>query len=109
MNFQTWFNPLALGYFTLGDNRYGGYPGYNTLYNVEEFNYRSYGYHNTMTVLGWILGIALIFLAVYLSWNCTYKESLGVRILYALVAGIFDYIYLIYYFIYRVLLGNKCY
>ena len=59
--------------------------------------------------LAWVFHIALWVFAVFLSWQCTSGEpSTFIRVLWALLAAIFSYIYLIYYFIYRVLMGNTC-
>jgi hypothetical protein len=61
------------------------------------------------SILGWIVQLSIIALAVYLSWNCTASEkNIVIRVLYALVAGIFAFFYLIYYLIYRVIMGAKC-
>ena len=56
------------------------------------------------------LVIYLLFscIAGYLSWQCNKFESTGIRIIYAILSYMFSGLYLIYYFIYRFLFGNKC-
>ena len=46
--------------------------------------------------------------AMYLAYDCNKCESMGMRIFYTVVAGLFSGLYLLYYLIVRVFLGNKC-
>lgn len=68
------------------------------------------GANSPLSVYIWYLIHLLIsVLAVYLSWECTISEgSKVVRVLYAVIAFLFSYIYIIYYVIYRLLMDNKC-
>lgn len=51
----------------------------------------------------WVkIASALIFaLAAYLSWSCNVTEPLFLRVVYAGFAGIFGWVYLVYYFFVR--------
>jgi len=53
---------------------------------------------------------SLIFMAFagYLSWQCNVSEAMPLRIIYTLLAAIFNGFYLTYYFIYRYLMKNPC-
>lgn len=52
--------------------------------------------------------IILGLIAGYLSWKCSAKSDILLRMLYTGVAVVFNEIYIIYYTIYRVAMGNKC-
>lgn len=58
--------------------------------------------------LSYIFHIILFVAAIYLSWKCNINSGTVARVLWAALAGIFNIIYLIYYLIYRVLMGAKC-
>jgi uncharacterized membrane-anchored protein len=56
-----------------------------------------------------ILSVIIFIIALIVSWDCN-KEVTGVlKYLYLLIAGMFNSLYLVFYFIYRIILGNKCY
>lgn len=56
-----------------------------------------------------IIKITISLIALCLSWNCTYEENIVVRIILGLVAFLFSELYIVYYTVYRVFMGNKCY
>ena len=58
--------------------------------------------------LAYAVQLIIFIAAIYLAWSCNVGESMIMRIVYTVLAAIFSVIYLIYYFIYRVLMGNKC-
>lgn len=58
--------------------------------------------------LAYAVQLIIFIAAIYLAWGCNAGESTIMRIVYTILASIFSVIYLIYYFIYRVLMGNKC-
>jgi hypothetical protein len=60
------------------------------------------------TVIAYVITIALMALAGYLCWECNMGEKLPLRIIYTVFAVIFNWIYLIYYFIYHRLMKNDC-
>ena len=51
--------------------------------------------------------LAIGICAAYLAYECNANESMGMRILITVVAFLFSNIYIIYYFIRYVLLGDK--
>ena len=63
---------------------------------------------NVYVYVGYLLNIAISCFCVYLSWKCSVKDSMPARILLAIVAFLFGYLYLIYYGIYHTLLKNAC-
>jgi hypothetical protein len=65
--------------------------------------------HNSLMVVGGILRVILMILVGVIAWRCNIQESLIIRILITLFASIFCELYLVFYTIYRVILGNSCY
>jgi hypothetical protein len=59
-------------------------------------------------LLSFMATIAFMLLAGYLCWTCNIKTDMPLRIIFTILAVIFNGFYLIYYFIYRYLMGNKC-
>lgn len=55
-----------------------------------------------------IVQIGMLFFAGYLAWKCNAGQGTFMRIVYTILAGIFNIFYLVYYLIYRVLMGNRC-
>lgn len=55
-----------------------------------------------------ILYLIVGFIAAYMSWTCNKYQVIPLRILYAIFAYFFNYLYLVYYFIYRILFRNYC-
>jgi len=72
---------------------------------MEHFNPRVYYSSSPLTM---VISLIVMATAGYLCWNCNAKEDKAARIIYTVFATIFGYIYLIYYFIYRILMGRKC-
>jgi hypothetical protein len=64
---------------------------------------------STAHSMSYIVHTLLWFLAIGLSWQCTTKEPTLNRVLYAAVAALFSYLYLMYYLVYRVLMAVPCY
>ena len=58
--------------------------------------------------LAYTINLAIIIGAAYLAWFCNDGETMPMRILYTVLAGLFSGLYLIYYLIYRVAMGNSC-
>jgi len=52
--------------------------------------------------------LALSLIAGYLSWKCSAKSDMLLRILFTFIAIMFSEVYIVYYTIYRVTMGNKC-
>lgn len=61
-------------------------------------------------ISGWgsLLQLILALCAGYLSWQCNADEQMIIRIIYAVLSGIFSVIYLLYYVIWHVVKKEKC-
>lgn len=55
-----------------------------------------------------IIKIVLSIIAAYLSWTCSSSSNIVFRILITLLSICFSEIYIIYYSIYRIYMGNSC-
>ena len=60
------------------------------------------------SILSLVTSLVFVALAAYLCWQCNAKEGVVLRSIYALIAGLFNSLYLIYYFIYHFLMGRAC-
>ena len=56
-----------------------------------------------------ILSFLILIIALIVSWDCNTEVTGALKYLYLLIAGMFNSVYLVFYFIYRIILGNKCY
>lgn len=56
-----------------------------------------------------MLKITLACIVGYLSWNCNKNMNLILRTLVFIISVIFSEVYMIYYAIFRSLMGNKCF
>jgi len=63
-----------------------------------------------INIIHLIIGLIAAIGAIYLSWRCNTAagEGLIMKIVYAAIASFFSYFYLVFYLIYRVLMGNAC-
>ena len=64
-----------------------------------------------MSALNLVAGIIALIVSIFaakLAYNCNIKASPVVQVLYVLFSFFFSSIYLLYYFIWHVLLKNKC-
>jgi hypothetical protein len=84
----------------INNNNYGNYN--NDVSNDDKMK------NNKKRKINTIFMLFVTFFAMYLAYDCNKCESMGMRIFYTLVAGIFSGLYLLYYLIVRVFLGNKC-
>ena len=55
-----------------------------------------------------VISVAISLTAGILSWKCNGRQNIFIRLLLFSVAFLFSEIYLVYYLIYRVVMGNKC-
>jgi len=55
-----------------------------------------------------VISVAISLTAGILSWKCNGRQNTFVRVLLFSVAFSFSEIYLAYYLIYRVMMGNSC-
>lgn len=58
--------------------------------------------------LAYTVNLILMGVAGYLAWMCNSGETTLIRVLYTILAAIFSGFYLLYYFVYRILMGNSC-
>jgi hypothetical protein len=56
-----------------------------------------------------VLGIFVSFISGSLSWKCNKNATPIIRSINLLVSLLFSSLYIIYYFLYRILLGVPCY
>ena len=55
-----------------------------------------------------IIKLILSIIAGSLVWNCNSKENLLLKIVFTVLAVMFSEIYILYYAIYRIYMGNQC-
>jgi uncharacterized membrane-anchored protein len=63
----------------------------------------------TIDIVRHILSFIILVIALIVSWDCNTEVTGVLKYLYLLIAGMFNSLYLVFYFIYRIILGNKCY
>jgi hypothetical protein len=71
----------------------------------DTFNKRK---NNTLLIIC-MIKLILACIAFSLCWDCNSREHIIQRIFATLIAVIFSPFYIVYYSIYRVVMGNKCY
>ena len=77
--------------------------------NYIKFNAEKNTWHWIQVSLLCIIKIAISIIAMYLVWDCSSQDNIILRVIYTLIAALSAEFYIIYYAIYRVFLGNKCY
>ena len=65
-------------------------------------------WHWVQVAMACTIKFILTIIAGYLSWQCSESSHLIIRILITLFSLMFSELYIIYYSIYRVYMGNKC-
>ena len=60
------------------------------------------------TLISVIASLAIVGLATYLCWQCNAGQDQVLRVLYTVLAAIFNTFYLIYYFIFHVIMEKAC-
>jgi hypothetical protein len=60
-------------------------------------------------VMSILINILFIGVAVFLSLTCTKNSNVFIRIIYAIFAALFPHFYIMYFAIYRVIMGAPCY
>ena len=50
----------------------------------------------------------LSLIAAKLAWTCAQNLGFGIRLFNTFIASVFSELYIIYYAVYRVFMGNKC-
>ena len=52
--------------------------------------------------------VVLSIIALGLTWDCNKNNNVFLKIIFAFMAIVFSEIYILYYAIYRICMGNKC-
>ncbi len=81
------------------------YPGY---INHEGQETSEEPDNNRKKIILGILNVILAIIAGYLAWNCNANEKSWIRILNTIIAAVFSGLYMLYYLVYRVILGVSC-
>tara|TARA_B100000925_G_scaffold176475_1_gene133037 strand:- start:222 stop:497 length:276 start_codon:yes stop_codon:yes gene_type:complete len=80
--------------------------------NVEGFHISGYYFRDTLHWVQFytvcILHIILSLIAAKLAWTCAQNLGFGIRLFNTFIASVFSELYIIYYAVYRVFMGNKC-
>ena len=66
------------------------------------------GGNQTTYVMSTIIQVVILIVAGWLAWDCNKNETPGTRVIITLLAVIFSGLYLLYYLVYRVLMGVTC-
>jgi len=75
----------------------------------EETNSQSKSnWHWAQVTFTCAIKLILSIIAGYLSWRCGAADNIFIRVLVTIFAVLFSEIYILYYSIYRVYMGNKC-
>lgn len=78
----------------------------NSNKNIEtEFEKR----RNNTILIACIIKLILACIAFSLCWDCNSRESTSTKILTSLIAVVLSPFYIVYYSIYRIIMGNRCY
>ena len=78
----------------------------NSNKNIEtEFEKR----RNNTILIACLIKLVLACIAFSLCWECNSRESPATKILTSLIAVVLSPFYIVYYSIYRIIMGNKCY
>lgn len=73
-------------------------------------NFNSKSTYHWIKVAVWItLKLILAIIVADLSWNCNKDVNILLRIIITILAILFSEIYILYYAIYRKLIGSKCF
>ncbi len=64
---------------------------------------------NNIILIACLIKIILACIAFSLCWECNSREPISTKILTTLIAVVLSPFYIVYYSIYRIIMGNKCY
>lgn len=78
----------------------------NLTINIDEDNST---YQRLKIISIFFIRLILMIIAGYLSLNCNQNINIILRILFMIVSVMFSELYILYYTIYRIILGNKCF
>ena len=78
-----------------------------TIDSVSKKNKNSW--HWIQVTSACVIKLILSLIAASLVWRCNSKENIIFRIVLTILAVMFSEIYILYYAVYRVYMGNKCF
>lgn len=67
------------------------------------------GKNNLFQVLMYLIDVAIFIIALVVAWDCNSKVAGFTKFIFILYAGLFPSVYLSFYLVYRIVLGNACY
>jgi hypothetical protein len=67
------------------------------------------GQNNLFQVLMYLIDVAIFIIALVVAWDCNSKVVGFTKFIFILYAGLFPSVYLSFYLVYRIVLGNACY
>lgn len=76
---------------------------------TNEFNIQKNKWHWFQVTSVCIIKSLITIIAMYLVWDCSQKENIILKIINLLIVFFVPELYIIYYAIYRVFLGIRCY
>ena len=62
-----------------------------------------------LRVIMYLMDVAIFIIALFVSWDCNSKVEGFTKFIFIIYAGLFPSVYLSFYLVYRILLGNACY
>jgi membrane protein YdbS with pleckstrin-like domain len=74
---------------------------------IEEYENKG-PVHWTQVYIICALHLVLSVIAARLAWNCSQNLSTIVRLFNTLISSLFSELYILYYAVYRIFMGNKC-
>jgi len=67
------------------------------------------GQNSLIQVLMYLIDVAIFIIALVVAWDCNSKVVGFTKFIFILYAGLFPSVYLSFYLVYRIVLGNACY
>jgi hypothetical protein len=67
------------------------------------------GKNNLVQVLMYLIDVAIFIIALVVAWDCNSKVEGFTKFIFVIYAGLFPSVYLSFYLVYRIVLGNACY
>jgi hypothetical protein len=81
--------------------------------NIIRPNYNandpSKGKNSLIQVLMYLIDVAIFIIALVVAWDCNSKVEGFTKFIFIIYAGLFPSVYLSFYLVYRIILGNACY
>jgi len=70
---------------------------------LEGVNYKK------INIIRYVLYFFTFIIAILVAWDCNKQVTGLMKFINIIIAGMFSSIYLVFYMVYRLWLGNKCY